>query len=137
MASKKGTVSNRKTVVNLQQLTFIKLYFTPGTEYFGNAYRSAIKAGYDDSYAKVILQKDLAWLEQGIKEFVGGPTDINNLKNEARKVLSKSLKSDDENLAQNTAKFIAEKLDEDFQKNKQTVQLEVVPIYGGKTGSEE
>lgn len=96
-----------------KQAEFLRLYLTPGTKYFSNALQSGLKAGYSQEYSENILQMDLKWLQDGISEIMGKPTDKKNLVNKAKKVLDKSLSSDDEKLAQDTAKFIA-KTDPEF-----------------------
>jgi phage terminase small subunit len=96
-----------------RQLAFLKYYLTPGTPLFNNALQSALKAGYAQEYAESILQKDLKWLDEGIAEIVGKPTDKKNLVAKAKRVLDKSLDSTDEKISQDTAKFIA-KTDVEF-----------------------
>ena len=96
-----------------KQMEFLRLYLTPGSEYFGNALQSGLKAGYSQEYSESILQKDLKWLQDGIAEIVGKPTDKKNLVNKAKKVLAESLDGKDKRLAQDTAKFIA-KTDPEF-----------------------
>lgn len=119
--------------LDIRQLTFLKLYLTPGTKYFSNALQSALKAGFSKKYADVILSKDLKWLSDGLSEIVGKDTDVDNLRKKARKVLNKSLDSEDEAIAQNTAKFIAERTDKEFSGKEQPTVNVVVPIYGGKS----
>lgn len=124
-------ISNQK--LDIRQLMFLKLYLTPGTKYFSNALQSAIKAGFSREYAESILQKDLKWLQDGLSEIVGKETDIDNLRKKARKVLNKSLDSEDEAIAQNTAKFVAEKTDKEFSNKDQPTVNVVVPIFGGRS----
>lgn len=96
-----------------RQAAFLQYYLTPGTDLFNNALQSALKAGYEQEYAESILQKDLKWLSEGMAELVGKPTDKKNLVAKAKRVLDKSLDSDDARLAQDTAKFVA-KTDKEF-----------------------
>jgi hypothetical protein len=51
-----------------RQQLFLAAYLDPKSETFSNAYRSALKAGYEDEYAKVILSKDLDWLSEAVKD---------------------------------------------------------------------
>lgn len=49
----------------IQQL-FLKEYTDPKSEYFGNAYQSAIKAGYSEDYAKNITGQMPEWLSENL-----------------------------------------------------------------------
>lgn len=51
-----------------RQSLFLKYYLDRKSETFSNAYRSAIKAGYADDYAKVILTKDLDWVSESVRD---------------------------------------------------------------------
>jgi phage terminase small subunit len=51
-----------------RQSLFLANYLDPKSATFSNAYQSAIKAGYEDEYAKVILNKDLDWLSESVKD---------------------------------------------------------------------
>lgn len=66
-----------------RQQLFLAAYLDPKSETFSNAYRSALKAGYEDEYAKVILSKDLDWLSDAVKD--------ENLVMMAEKALSEAL----------------------------------------------
>ena len=104
-----------------RQLKFIKLYLTPGTRYFNNALQSGLAAGYSQKYSENILDKDLDWLQKAVGEIVGKPTDKKNLVREAKRVLAQSLLSEDEKLAQDTAKFIAKTDPEFSEKHENTI----------------
>lgn len=123
-----------------RQLEFLRLYLTPGTKYFSNALQSALKAGYAQEYAENILQSDLKWLQDGISEIVGKPTDKKNLMKKAKKVLDRSLDGDDKRLAQDTAKFIA-KTDPEFSEKVdltsggQKLKTALVKFVDGTDGS--
>jgi len=119
-----------------KQAIFLKLYLTPGTPYFNNALQSALKAGYTQTYSENILQKDLKWLADGVLELVGKDIDKKNLVIKAKRVLAKSLDSEDERLAQDTAKFIAKTDIEFSDKQEHTIRL-VQPILGGATKDEK
>ena len=100
-----------------QQLDFAMRYYLPNSPTYGNALQSALKAGYKQEYAEVITTKDLVWVEEILSEIVGKPEDKANLVAKAKKVLSKSLDSTDDKLAQDTAKFIAN-TDAEFSKKQ-------------------
>lgn len=51
-----------------RQTLFLSYYLDPKSSTFSNAYQSAIKAGYEEEYAKVILHKDLDWLSESVKD---------------------------------------------------------------------
>lgn len=93
-----------------------ELYIKPGTEYFGNAYQSAMKAGYEEGYAAQITTVD--WFLEKVRRL--------NLLGKAEKVLEETLVMSDIELTesnplgtrnpaltkikQDTAKFLAERL---------------------------
>ena len=100
-----------------QQLDFAMRYYMPNSPTYGNALQGALKAGFSETYAKNITIKDLDWVEKILLEIVGKPEDKANLVAKAKKVLSKSLDSPDDKLAQDTAKFIAN-TDSEFSKKQ-------------------
>lgn len=56
--------------LNTRQQAFAEAYAIPGTETYGNAYKSALKAGYKETYAK---SQSSALLENvGISEYIRG-----------------------------------------------------------------
>ncbi|MBB1531273.1 hypothetical protein HG463_001195 [Candidatus Saccharibacteria bacterium] len=119
-------------ITDSRRLKFLELYLTPGTKYFNNGYQSAIKAGFTENTAVTILSK-YKWVTDGIKMIRGNSIDTQVLAEKSRKVLSKSLDSDDPKIAQDTAKFISSHIDPDFiQKQEVNIQLPS-PIYGGKS----
>lgn len=59
---------NQYTAPDPRQSLFLSYYIDPKSKTFSNAYQSAIKAGYEEEYAKVILNKDLDWLSEGVKD---------------------------------------------------------------------
>ena len=139
MAKAKIKEKPKRSLPDLRKLKFLELYFTPGTKYFNNGLQSALKAGFSQEYSENILSTDLKWLADGLSEIVGKPTDVGSLAKKARRVLDKSLESDDQKLAQDTAKFVADKTDPEFS-TKQDVRITMpTPIYGGlsKKGIDE
>ena len=121
-----------KRITDSRRLKFLELYLTPGTKYFNNGYQSAIKAGFSENTAVTILNK-YKWVTDGIKMIRGNSIDTQVLAEKSRKVLSKSLDSDDPKIAQDTAKFVSSHIDPDFVQ-KQEVNLQLPnPIYGGKS----
>lgn len=121
-----------KKIADSRRLKFLELYLTPGTKYFNNGYQSAIKAGFSENTAVTILNK-YKWVTDGIKMIRGNSIDTQVLAEKSRRVLSKSLDSDDPKIAQDTAKFVSSHIDPDFIQ-KQEVNLQLPnPIYGGKS----
>ena len=59
---------NQYTAPDPRQSLFLSYYIDPKSKTFSNAYQSAIKAGYEEEYAKEILNKDLDWLSEGVKD---------------------------------------------------------------------
>lgn len=51
-----------------RQQLFLANYIDPKSKTFSNAYQSAVEAGYEEEYAKVILHKDLDWLSESVKD---------------------------------------------------------------------
>lgn len=90
-----------------QQVDFAMRYYLPNSDTYGNAYQSAIDAGYSEGQAKNITSNDYQWLEKISMDIYGEATDKKNLVSKAKKVLSESLDGRDKRLAQDTAKFIA------------------------------
>ena len=101
-----------KEVLDPRQALFLEYYMSPGTETFSNIYQSAIKAGYSESYADNMRAKTLEWISGNVGEVTKG-----ELVQKSKKVLNKSLDSDDEKLAQDTAKFVA-KTDIEFSEKQ-------------------
>lgn len=66
-----------------RQQLFLANYLDPKSETFSNAYQSAVKAGYEEEYAKVILSKDLDWLSESVRD--------EDLVKRAEKALSEAL----------------------------------------------
>lgn len=96
-------------IMNPQRLLFKENYCNPGSETFGNAYQSAIKAGFEDSYAKVIASPGTGneWVKEIIK--------TSEMLSLAEGVLKETLEmdcADDKYLKikQDSAKFVAGRL---------------------------
>ena len=51
-----------------QQQAFLASYLNPKSETWGNALQSAVKAGYSDEYAKVMISRDLDWLSDNVND---------------------------------------------------------------------
>lgn len=51
-----------------RQQLFLAYYLDPKSKTFSNAFQSALKAGYEEEYAKVILSKDLDWMSDNVKD---------------------------------------------------------------------
>jgi len=49
-----------------QQQTFLKAYLDPKSSTWGNALQSGLKAGYDDNYARNILNQAPDWLKENL-----------------------------------------------------------------------
>jgi len=66
-----------------RQSLFLAGYLDPKSKTFSNAYQSAIAAGYEEEYAKTILNQDLDWLSESLRD--------NNLLKKAEKRLNQIL----------------------------------------------
>lgn len=123
-----------------QQVDFALRYYVPNSHTYANAYKSAIAAGYTETYARSITVKDLAWLEAIVSDIVGKKTDKQYLLEKAKKVLDVSLDSDDKRLAQDTAKFVA-KTDPEFSEKSditsggEPIATSLVEFVDGKNTS--
>lgn len=97
-------------VMNPQRALFKENYCNPESETFGNAYQSAIKAGFSEDYATTITapSREIEWVAEIVR-------DVEML-SKAEKVLNKTLGFIDDDdaarqkLAQDSAKFIAPRL---------------------------
>ncbi len=70
MATKALTVSKKDSKVQLfhpQRAKFLALYLNPDSESYGNAFRSAVGAGFAEEYAKTITAQMPQWLAENIK----------------------------------------------------------------------
>lgn len=54
--------------LNPQQQKFKELYLDPGSETFGNAYKSAVGAGFTDNYARQITAKGNDWVCEIVRD---------------------------------------------------------------------
>lgn len=115
-ASKKSKKDSAKSFTP-KQIDFAMRYYIPASPTYGNALQSALKAGYSQEYAENITTFNLEWMEKIISEIIGKSDDKQSLVIKAKKVLSKSLDSPDEKIAQDTAKFIA-KTDPEFSEKQ-------------------
>lgn len=61
-----GNNKTRNMELNPQQQTFLKLYIDPKSPTWGNALQSGLKAGYDDDYARNILNQMPEWLKSNL-----------------------------------------------------------------------
>ena|SRR3989344_8042551 len=63
---------NAKISITLQEFDFLRAYIDIESPTFGNAYQSALKAGYAKSYARVIrrhyTQMRMKWLKMALKD---------------------------------------------------------------------
>lgn len=99
-------------IFDIKQAKFIMFYSNPQSETYSNAYKSAIKAGYSDTYARNILNQAQDWLSIALSEILDNVTKT-GLVEKSKKVLNETLDGKDKRLAQDSAKFIL-KTDNDF-----------------------
>lgn len=59
---------NQYTAPDPRQSLFLAGYLDPKSPTFSNAYQSALKAGYEEEYAKTILSQDVDWLSESLKD---------------------------------------------------------------------
>lgn len=55
-----------------KQIKFVELWLTPGSATFGNAYRSAVEAGFSDEYSRQITTDTLSleWVAEAKKRLI-------------------------------------------------------------------
>jgi len=68
MAKSNPNKVNQYTKPDPRQSLFLSYYIDPKSETFSNAYKSALKAGYEEEYASTILNQDLAWLSESLSD---------------------------------------------------------------------
>jgi hypothetical protein len=61
-------MTESKKLLSPQQEKFLSNYKNPSSPLFGNAYRSALDAGYGEEYAKTILSQMPSWLSENIND---------------------------------------------------------------------
>lgn len=83
MAATNPNKVNQYTAPDPRQSLFLAYYLDPKSETFSNAYQSALRAGYEEEYAKTILSQDLQWLSESLSD--------NSLLNKAEKRLNQIL----------------------------------------------
>jgi hypothetical protein len=93
---------SKKETLDPRQALFLEYYLKPGTETFNNIYKSALKAGYSESYADNFRKSEREWMSGHV-----GEVTKQELVKKAKRVLNKTLDGDDIKLAQDTAKFVA------------------------------
>lgn len=106
-----------------RQALFLKHYLDPKSETFSNAYQSALKAGYEEEYAKVILSKDLDWLSESVRTELMVTKAENNLKNILEMdVLKDEVDTGKLKIKADVSKFVAERLAKDKYSSKQVTE---------------
>ena len=124
-----------------QQIKFAMFYYLPDSPTFGNALQSALRAGFSDQYARSITVKNLNWIKDVVSEIGGKGVTKDKLVRKAKRVLDKSLDSEDEKIAQDTAKFIAKTTTEfsekqDIVSNGETLTVATLEFVNGDSPKE-
>lgn len=101
-------MAKKKEVLDPRQALFLEYYLNPDSETFSNIYRSAIKAGYSESYADNMRAKTLDWVSGNVGEVTKG-----ELVTQAKKNLKELLVTQDEKIRADITKFVA-KTDVEF-----------------------
>lgn len=106
-----------------RQSLFLQYYLDPESETFSNSYRSALKAGYEEEYARVITtnSKGLSWLSESVND--------NYLIKKAEQNLKEFLEdSSDRRIQADITKFVSERLN----KKKYSTRNELTGADGEK-----
>lgn len=124
-----------------QQIKFAMFYYLPDSPTYGNARQSALKAGFSDKYSRNITVKNLNWIKDVVLEIGGKGVSKDKLVRKAKRVLDKSLDSEDEKIAQDTAKFIAKTTTEfsekqDIVSNGETLTVATLEFVNGDNPKE-
>lgn len=125
----KDKLTNQDKILSPQQELFLSYYTSPKSETFSNAVQSALKAGYEETYANNITALMPDWLFENIG-------DMKRLR-KAEKVLDKTLDYEpvDNNgkidtsllsIQNKTAQFITERLDKDKYSSKKEIEINVL-----------
>lgn len=64
------TTPKTEDKLNPRQIAFLSYYLDPGSKTFGNALRSALKAGFKQEYAENITHHMPAWLAENVGDHV-------------------------------------------------------------------
>lgn len=124
-----------------QQIKFVMFYYLPDSPTYGNARQSALRAGFSDKYSRNITVKNLNWIKDVVLEIGGKGVTKDKLVRKAKRVLDKSLDSEDEKIAQDTAKFIAKTTTEfsekqDIVSNGETLTVATLEFVNGDNPKE-
>lgn len=124
-----------------QQIKFAMFYYLPDSPTYGNARQSALRAGFSDKYSRNITVKNLNWIKDIVLEIGGKGVTKDKLVRKAKRVLDKSLDSEDEKIAQDTAKFIAKTTTEfsekqDIVSNGETLTVATLEFVNGDNPKE-
>lgn len=124
-----------------QQIKFAMFYYLPDSPTYGNARQSALRAGFSDKYSRNITVKNLNWIKDVVLEIGGKGVTKDKLVRKAKRVLDKSLDSENEKIAQDTAKFIAKTTTEfsekqDIVSNGETLTVATLEFVNGDNPKE-
>lgn len=124
-----------------QQIKFAMFYYLPDSPTYGNARQSALRAGFSDKYSRNITVKNLNWIKDVVLEIGGKGVTKDKLVRKAKRVLDKSLDSEDEKIAQDTAKFIVKTTTEfsekqDIVSNGETLTVATLEFVNGDSPKE-
>lgn len=99
---KQKKTKERTDKLDIKQAKFLEYYLDNKSDTFSNAYRSALKAGYKEEYARNITHITPKWLSDYIGDF--------SLINKAEKNLDSLLDGDDDRIKADITKFVLERL---------------------------
>lgn len=139
MATKR--TKGKERIFSPKQIKFGMYYYLPDSPTYGNARQSALKAGFSDKYSRNITVKNLNWIKDVVLEIGGKGVSKDKLVRKAKRVLDKSLDSEDEKIAQDTAKFIAKTTTEfsekqDIVSNGETLTVATLEFVNGDNPKE-
>jgi len=123
-----------QNVIDPRQSVCLSYYINPKSETFGNMLRSALKAGYNESYARTLTVADPEWLSSNVK------ADIDRVKRAERNLdqmlnveinLKNKIGVDVAKLQADVSKFILktlarQKYSEEKEQFEPNVQINVV-----------
>lgn len=109
-------------LLNKQQELFLERYTNPKSPFFGNAYKSALEAGYSEEYSQNITGQMPEWLSENIsdmKRLKRAEKNLDEVQN--LPIVDEEGKIDVALVGQRTKvdMFIAERLDKDKYSSRQ------------------
>lgn len=99
-------IKEKKEELTPKQIDFLRFYNDPKSSTFSNAKQSAIKAGYSEEYANVLIARMPDWASENISR-------RKRMLEKAEKRLDTLIDSEDERVSADVSKFVAKTIGKD------------------------